>query len=245
MLARIFAAAGFELVAKRGSIDRRSIAARAGRILEQVIELAEALALPAKADQRLPAAGSQAGLMRIGVIGREASRGPRVARRRQTSARVRRRDLARRTAWTSRAEHAIIDVNIFIPAERAARRLERFRARLTFDEDAISQILRDGQTRVWWDDTPVDLFLNNLPIHDEVAEEVRWVPLRRIDIPVLSCESLVRFQGLFQPHKGLGGHRGVAEIEPAIIAAAAARARELVGPDEEITARLRALADQP
>lgn len=135
-----------------------------------------------------------------------------------------------------------IDVNIFVPAERARDAADALPAEVQVSEDAISQILRDGQTRVWWDDTPVDLFLNNLPIHEEVAEEIRWVPFAGSDIPVLSCESLVVFKAFFNRTKDWADIEAVAELSPAIVAAAADRVEQLIDPTEEIATRLRALA---
>lgn len=135
-----------------------------------------------------------------------------------------------------------IDVNVFVPAERAADATAALPPQIQVTEQAVSEILRDGQTRVWWDETPVDLFLNNLPVHDEVAAEVRWVPFSGTDIPVLSCESLVLFKAFFNRSKDWVDIEAIAETDPRIIASAASRVEALVGPDDEFSVRLRTLS---
>ncbi|MGB0873586.1 MAG: hypothetical protein ACPGYP_10710 [Solirubrobacterales bacterium] len=135
-----------------------------------------------------------------------------------------------------------IDVNIFISAERARDAAAALPTEVEVPEQAISEIVRDGQTRVWWDDTPVDLFLNNLPIHEEVANEVRWVPFAGSEIPVLSCQSLVIFKAFFNRTKDWADIEAVAKVEPAFVLSAADRVEQLVAPDEEIITRLRQIA---
>lgn len=135
-----------------------------------------------------------------------------------------------------------IDVNIFVSADRARDAAKALPSEVQSSEEAISQIARDGQTRVWWDDTPVDLFLNNLPMHEQVADEIRWVPFAGDEIPVLSCESLVVFKAFFNRTKDWADIEAVAEIGPSILASAADRVEQLTGPDEDIVARLRTLS---
>lgn len=135
-----------------------------------------------------------------------------------------------------------LDVNVFVPAERARDVAAAMPPEVEFDDAAVEQILRDGQTRVWWRDTPIDLFLNNLPVHDDVASEVRWVPLAGRDIPVLSCESLVLFKSFFNRTKDWADIEAICEVDPAILTRAAERVEGLVGPDDEFVVRLRSLA---
>lgn len=136
-----------------------------------------------------------------------------------------------------------LDVNIFIPAERAREAAEALPTEVVVTDADIDQILRDGQTRVWWENTPIDLFLNNLPVHDEVAAEIRWVPLGGEEIPVLSCESLVLFKSFFNRTKDWADIEAIGEVDPAILSRAANRVESLVGAEDEFVVRLRGLAD--
>lgn len=135
-----------------------------------------------------------------------------------------------------------LDVNVFVPAERAREVIDALPEEVKVRDEDVDQILRDGQTRVWWESVPVDLFLNNLPVHDEVAGEIRWVPLAGRDIPVLSCESLVLFKAFFNRTKDWADIEAICEVDPGILSRAAERVESLVGPDDEFVVRLRQLA---
>ena len=102
-------------------------------------------------------------------------------------------------------------------------------------------MVRDGQARLWWDDTPVDVFLNNLPLHEAVANGVVWVPLAGRDIPVLDCASLVVFKAFFNRTKDWADIEAVVERSPDDVEAAAATLAGLVGRDDPAYVRLSAL----
>lgn len=89
-----------------------------------------------------------------------------------------------------------------------------------------------------WDGTPIDVFLNNVPFHDAVAEGVVWVPLAGREVPVLDCASLVVFKALFNRTKDWADIEAVAERSPAQVEAAAVAVAELVGEDDPACERL-------
>ncbi|MFL5439088.1 MAG: hypothetical protein ACJ79W_08020, partial [Myxococcales bacterium] len=90
-----------------------------------------------------------------------------------------------------------LDLNIFTDASRADAALAALPAGISVSAADIDAVARDGQTRLWWDDTPIDVFLNNHPFHDTVAGGIVWVPLERREIPVIDCASVVVFKALF------------------------------------------------
>src|SRR5204862_5626798 len=96
---------------------------------------------------------------------------------------------------------------------------------------------------LWWDDTPVDVFLNNHPFHDTVAGRVTWVPLERREIPVLDCASLVVFKALFNRTRDWADIEAVSERSPGDIEKAAATIEEMLGADDAIYRRLVSLAE--
>lgn len=136
-----------------------------------------------------------------------------------------------------------LDVNIFIPAERAAELTAALPDGIAVTAADVEQITRDAQTRLWWDNVPIDVFLNNLPLHDDVASEIRWVPLEGREIPVLSCESLVLFKTFFNRSKDWADIEAIAEVDRAILSRAAERVEGLVGADEDFVSRLREIAE--
>ncbi len=94
-----------------------------------------------------------------------------------------------------------IDVNIFLPVEQDAVVLERLGA-LGIDTAPAAPTLRaEGQVRLWWDATPVDLFFAYDRFHDAASRDRRVVPFGDATIPVLSAEHLVVCKVLFDRPK--------------------------------------------
>ncbi|MEO8091666.1 MAG: nucleotidyl transferase AbiEii/AbiGii toxin family protein [bacterium] len=89
-----------------------------------------------------------------------------------------------------------IDVNVFTRQEECERVLAALPSGITFDRAAIERIKRDGQSRLWWEDTPVDLFFSYLPLHDEAARHRREVPFEGTLIPVLGPVELAVFKAM-------------------------------------------------
>ena len=59
----------------------------------------------------------------------------------------------------------------------------------------------DGQVRLWWGDTPVDLFLDYAPLHRQAARGARDVPFAGRSVRVLGAVELVLFKALFDRPK--------------------------------------------
>jgi hypothetical protein len=131
-----------------------------------------------------------------------------------------------------------LDVNIFVDAGDAARALEALPDGVRVSKDDIKTVKREGQTRLFWDGVPVDVFLNNLPLHEEVASGVLWVPLGEEQIPVLDCASLVVFKSLFNRARDWGDIEEVAEATPSDVEAAVKTVAGLVGEDDPSYRRL-------
>jgi len=95
-----------------------------------------------------------------------------------------------------------IDLNVFVPAERfdeVAGPLRKLG--VTVDDEAAALVSRDGQARVWWDATPVDLFFAYDPFHDAAARARRMVPFADEEIPVLAPEHLMACKAVFNRGK--------------------------------------------
>jgi hypothetical protein len=106
-------------------------------------------------------------------------------------------------AWcTQRARGTIdIDVNVFVPAERTAELLAALPAEVTVTDAAVAQLETDGQTRLWWASTPVDVFLDTTPFHADVGERIRREPFAGHQVPFLSCRDLAVFKAFFDRTK--------------------------------------------
>jgi hypothetical protein len=90
-----------------------------------------------------------------------------------------------------------IDVNVFIPAADAARVLRALPDEVSQPEGVLDTIRRDGQTRLWWDETPIDIFFDYVPVHAEAARHRRTVPFAGTRIPVLGPVELAVFKVMF------------------------------------------------
>lgn len=135
-----------------------------------------------------------------------------------------------------------LDVNVFVPAKRAQTVIDVLPPQVQTTPLQLKQLTGTGQTRLWWEQTPLDLFLNNLPLHDETAREIRWVAFAGGEIPVLSCASLVLFKAFFDRTQDWADIEAVAAVDTASIATASERIAALLGEDSEPVKRLRRLA---
>jgi hypothetical protein len=91
-----------------------------------------------------------------------------------------------------------VDVNIFLPASDSGPALDALPAGVSVPDDAAAVIARDGQTRLWWDETPVDVFFDNVPVHEDAARHRRTVPLTDdVTIPILGPVELAVFKIMF------------------------------------------------
>jgi len=135
-----------------------------------------------------------------------------------------------------------LDVNIFIDASKAESVLASLPDGVRVRKKDIAKVLRDGQARLDWDGTPIDVFLNNIPLHEAVAGSVVWVRLEGRDIPVLDCASLVIFKAFFDRTKDWADLEAIAIATPEDIEIAATTIADLVGEDDPAIEKLKTLA---
>ncbi len=90
-----------------------------------------------------------------------------------------------------------IDVNLFTPPDRCRIALDALPDGIAHDEAAVAAILRDGQVRLWWDETPIDLFFDYTALHGDAARHRRLVPFAGQQIPVLGPVELAVFKAMF------------------------------------------------
>jgi hypothetical protein len=106
-------------------------------------------------------------------------------------------------AWCTRRARGTIDIdlNVFVSADRTDEVLAALPTGVAVTDDDRAQLLRDGQTRLWWDGTPLDLFLDTTPFHLDVGRRVRWERFGDDDLPFLSCRDLAVFKAFFDRTK--------------------------------------------
>lgn len=138
-----------------------------------------------------------------------------------------------------------VDVNVFLPASAFDRVLAVLlplgvepptaRMRRTLE--------RDGQVRLFWDRTPIDLFFSYTELHDACVARQRRVAFGSVRIAILSPEDLAIFKVLFARDKDWRDLREMLLAQAAEFDTAYALGwlERVVAPDDERLVRFRAL----
>lgn len=106
-------------------------------------------------------------------------------------------------AWcTKRARGTIdIDVNLFVPVEQLDRAVSALPQAVAVSDEDRTILKRDGQARLWWDATPVDVFFNTTDFHEAAAGRARWEDFAGHRLPFLACADLAVFKAFFDRTK--------------------------------------------
>ena len=102
-------------------------------------------------------------------------------------------------AWcTERARGTIdIDLNVFSPPDAAARVGRALPSGVRCSEADIERMRDEGQVRLWWDATPIDVFCSTTPFHAAVERRIRWESFLGEQLPFLACADLAVFKVFF------------------------------------------------
>jgi hypothetical protein len=106
-------------------------------------------------------------------------------------------------AWcTQRARGTIdIDLNVFTGTDRTHDVLDALPAPVRWSASDVELLERDGQARLWWDGTPIDVFMSTTDFHDQIERRARWEPFAGEPLPFLSCGDLAVFKAFFNRTK--------------------------------------------
>lgn len=106
-------------------------------------------------------------------------------------------------AWcTERARGTIdIDLNVFVGSDAASRVCSALPTGVTWAAHDVELLVRDGQVRLWWGTTPIDLFLNTTDFHDQLEIRSQRRRFAEVDVPFLSCTDLAVFKAFFNRTK--------------------------------------------
>ena len=132
-----------------------------------------------------------------------------------------------------------IDVNVFVPATDAVRVLDALPAGVARPDGVVEAIARDGQVRLWWDETPVDLFFDYVPVHAEARRNRRTVPFQDTDIPVLGPDELTVFKVMFDRTRDWADVEALAENGAIDLGAVESGLRTMLPADDPRFDRLR------
>ena len=146
-------------------------------------------------------------------------------------------------AWcTERARGTIdIDLNVFVDADDAPTVFAAFPNGVVWSDADVATTARDGQTRLWWESTPVDLFLNTSEFHAQAAGRSRREPFAGREVPFLSCTDLAVFKAFFNRTKDWADLEDMLAIGALDVDRVLGVLVRYLGADDERVERLRAL----
>ena len=137
-----------------------------------------------------------------------------------------------------------IDVNVFVPVGEAERALAALPIGVDQPPGTAARVARDGQIRLWWDGTPVDLFFDYAPIHADAAAHRRSVSFAGTEIPVLGAVEVAVFKVMFDRPRDWGDLAEMAASGTLDVAAVRAALTDMLGPDDPRFARLDEIASR-
>ncbi len=96
---------------------------------------------------------------------------------------------------------ADIDLNVFVRPGRYPDVVEILAPLGVQPGPDVEQVVRDGQVRLRWDRTPLDLFFAYDPVHEAMRRWARLVPFGDVTIPILAPEHLLTAKAVFDRPK--------------------------------------------
>ena len=149
-------------------------------------------------------------------------------------------------AWCTRRPRGTsdIDINIFAPPTQTRRVLRALPSEVQWVDDDRDRLRRDGQVRLWWDATPVDLFLSTTSFHRRASRRVRREPFRDETLPFLACDDLAVFKVFFDRSRDWADLEEMIAARSFDIGALRATITELLGADDPRLARLGDLVER-
>lgn len=146
-------------------------------------------------------------------------------------------------AWcTERARGTIdIDLNVFVGTDCARDVLGALPDGIAWTGDDLGRIERDGQQRLWWDTTPIDVFMSTTEFHENLATRTRWERFDGAELPFLSCSDLAVFKSFFNRTKDWADLEEMRSAGTLDIDRVVGVLVHYLGSDDERIDRLRAL----
>jgi len=146
-------------------------------------------------------------------------------------------------AWcTQRARATIdIDLNVFIEVDDRHRFFDSLPGAVAVTDADERAIVADGQTRLWWDGTPLDVFFNTTDFHGQLARRARIESFGGADVPFLACRDLAVFKAFFNRTKDWADLEEMAAADALDVESVLGVLVRYIGGDDERVERMRSL----
>lgn len=138
-----------------------------------------------------------------------------------------------------------VDINVFVSTERWPQVRDALAPLGVNVDTEVFALERDGQVRLWWERTPVDLFFSYDSFHDEMKRRARRVPFGEETIPILAPEHLAVCKAMFdRPKDWLDIEQILVATDPLDVPEIEAWLVSMVGEGNPRLARFRELTTQ-
>ncbi|MEY3595857.1 MAG: hypothetical protein RL576_1271 [Actinomycetota bacterium] len=146
-------------------------------------------------------------------------------------------------AWcTQQARGTIdIDINIFISTKEIDLLTSALPKAIGTSEGNLKDLHRDGQTRLMWNDTPLDIFLNTTTFHAQAAQRIRYETFAGVELPFLACRDLAVFKTFFNRTRDWADLEEMHAAGTLDVRAVTTELLEFLGEDDPRIMRLRLL----
>jgi len=146
-------------------------------------------------------------------------------------------------AWcTEQARGTIdIDVNVFVDASESRRVAGALPKAVIRSDTQLAALERDGQVRLWWDRTPVDVFLDTAAFHRQAVGRCRREAFGGAEVPFLSCFDIAVFKAFYNRTRDWADLEEMQAAGTLDVAAVMAVLVEYLGAGDERIGKLDAL----
>ncbi|MFT3852405.1 MAG: hypothetical protein QM733_06680 [Ilumatobacteraceae bacterium] len=127
-----------------------------------------------------------------------------------------------------------LDVNVFVAAADVDEVFAALPSGVVHGDADRAAVLQDEQVRLWWDDTPVDVFFAAHPFHVAAGQRSRTVDFDGTPIRVLAPDDLAVFKVLFDRPKDWVDIATMIESGTLDVDAVARQVEALLGDDPRV-----------
>lgn len=147
-------------------------------------------------------------------------------------------------AWCTRRPRGTsdIDLNVFVPTSSVRQVLDALPPLVERTRSDAARLRREGQARLRWDTTPVDIFLNTTPFHEAAMRRVALEPFGGEMVPFLACSDLAVFKAIFDRRRDWADIEDMLAARSVDVEAVAAVLTQHLGADDNRIATLRSMA---
>ncbi len=134
-----------------------------------------------------------------------------------------------------------LDVNVFVDHTEAGAAFRALPSEVEWSEADEALVRSDGQVRLWWGSTPVDLFFDTTDFHRDAALRAVRRDFLGSTIPALVCRDLAVFKAFFDRTKDWADLEAMAAAGALDVAAVCGVLVDYLGADDPRIGRVRDL----